>query len=86
MEHLLPNGQNGNLTSNLFRAVVIVNKMEYFLPKDQNGYFTSNLVSRRIHSSEQNGNLTYKWSPKWNIYFQMTKMEILLQIRFAAYS
>ena len=56
MEHLLPNGQNGNLTSNLFRAVVIVNKMEYLLPKDQNGYFTSNLVSRRIHSSEQNGN------------------------------
>ena len=44
MEHLLPNGPNGNLTSNLFRAVVIVNKMEYLLPKDQNGYFTSNLI------------------------------------------
>ena len=42
MEKLLPNDQNGNFTSNLLRAVVIVNKMEIKLINGhQNGKFTS---------------------------------------------
>ena len=93
MEYLLPNDQNGIFTSNLFRAVFILNKMEIKLINGhQNGIFTAKwpkwkfyfkFVSRRIRS-EQNGNSTYKWSPKWKIYFQMAKMEILLQIWFRA--
>ena len=41
MENLLPNDQNANLTSNLFRAVFIVNKMEIKLINGhQNGILT----------------------------------------------